>query len=411
MGGVVTQVKAVNADGSYHVTNYSGGTFTGYGAAVPFAYASLSASYTSAGLRTLETFADGSGNVLASISFAANGGYTSSFGGVVTQVKAVNPDGSYSVTNYSGGTFIGYGVPASFAYASVVNSYNAAGQRTFETFDDGSGNVLASFAFTSGGGYTLSFGGVVSQVKAVNADRSYHVTNYSGGTFTGYGTSAPFAYASWDASYTATGQRMLQTFADASGNVLASIAFVANGGFTATVGGVVTAVKTVNADGSSLVETENLVGKDYTAQFAAYNAAGTLIAASRTLTDGSNVTTLHGAGLMFADVAGSQTVGNGADTFELGADTHGTLNVGGAANATVAFGTGDGAQIVNGFATSGAGADILSFSSSVFADWAHLLGATRQVGHDLQITLDASDTVLLKNVSLAKFTASDARFV
>ena len=411
VGGVVTQVKAVNADGSYHVTNYSGGTFTGYGAAVPFAYASLSASYTSAGLRTLETFADGSGNVLASISFAANGGYTSSFGGVVTQVKAVNPDGSYSVTNYSGGTFIGYGVPASFAYASVVNSYNAAGQRTFETFDDGSGNVLASFAFTSGGGYTLSFGGVVSQVKAVNADRSYHVTNYSGGTFTGYGTSAPFAYASWDASYTATGQRMLQTFADASGNVLASIAFVANGGFTATVGGVVTAVKTVNADGSSLVETENLVGKDYTAQFAAYNAAGTLIAASRTLTDGSNVTTLHGAGLMFADVAGSQTVGNGADTFELGADTHGTLNVGGAANATVAFGTGDGAQIVNGFATSGAGADILSFSSSVFADWAHLLGATRQVGHDLQITLDASDTVLLKNVSLAKFTASDARFV
>ena len=51
----------------------------------------------------------------------------------------------------------------------------------------------------------------------------------------------------------------------------------------------------------------------------------------------------------------------------------------------------------------------------IFADWAHLLGATRQQGSDLVITLDASDTITLKGLTLTagqtnSFTAADVRF-
>ena len=54
---------------------------------------------------------------------------------------------------------------------------------------------------------------------------------------------------------------------------------------------------------------------------------------------------------------------------------------------------------------------MLQFDKSVFADWSHLLGATQQTGSDLTITLDASDVITLKNVSMASFTSSNAKFV
>jgi len=115
-------------------------------------------------------------------------------------------------------------------------------------------------------------------------------------------------------------------------------------------------------------------------------------------------------GLAWTDIAGVAQVVDGTDTFQLGQDTNSALDLTGAANATLAFGTGDGAQAITGFATSGGGADILSFSHTVFADYAHLMGATKQQGADLLITLDASDTVLLKNVTMSSFTSANAHF-
>lgn len=55
--------------------------------------------------------------------------------------------------------------------------------------------------------------------------------------------------------------------------------------------------------------------------------------------------------------------------------------------------------------------DTLQFDSSIFADWAHLLGATTQQGSDLLIKLDATDSITLKNTTLASFVAADATFV
>lgn len=78
---------------------------------------------------------------------------------------------------------------------------------------------------------------------------------------------------------------------------------------------------------------------------------------------------------------------------------------------TFAFSGKFGSNTVNGFVATGTGHDTLAVSHSQFADWAHLLGATKAQGSDLLITLDASDTILLKNVALANFTSSDAKFV
>jgi len=115
--------------------------------------------------------------------------------------------------------------------------------------------------------------------------------------------------------------------------------------------------------------------------------------------------------LTLSDIAGNQTLSDGTDTFQLSGDTGGSIDVSHAPNAALAFGVGDGAQTIGGFATSGSGSDTLVFSQDIFADWAHLLGATKQQGSDLLITLDPNDTLLLKNVSLANFTSANAQFV
>ena len=78
---------------------------------------------------------------------------------------------------------------------------------------------------------------------------------------------------------------------------------------------------------------------------------------------------------------------------------------------TFVFHAGFGFDTVDQFTASGPMHDVLQFDKSEFSDWAHLLGATKQQGSDLTITLDPTDVLTLKNVSLASFTQSDARFV
>jgi Ca2+-binding RTX toxin-like protein len=84
---------------------------------------------------------------------------------------------------------------------------------------------------------------------------------------------------------------------------------------------------------------------------------------------------------------------------------------GGAGADTFAFHAGFGNETLYSFAATGELHDTIQFDTSLFADWAHLLGATKQQGSDLLITFDAQDTLLLKGVSLANFTSVDARFV
>ena len=133
------------------------------------------------------------------------------------------------------------------------------------------------------------------------------------------------------------------------------------------------------------------------------NAADTGVAAinlDNTTTAWSFISTLE-AGQSITDKSAS------ADTLNVwGANDTITLGK----NDTLALHAGMGNDTVFGFATSGAKQDMLQLDSNVFADWAHLLGATTQQGSDLLITIDASDSIVLKNVSLASFTQADVKF-
>ncbi|MEP7006680.1 MAG: hypothetical protein ABI810_11910 [Sphingomonas bacterium] len=76
-----------------------------------------------------------------------------------------------------------------------------------------------------------------------------------------------------------------------------------------------------------------------------------------------------------------------------------------------AYHAGFGNDTIADFAATGPQHDVLKFDSNIFADWAHLLGATTQQGSDLLITLDPADTITLRNVALANFTSANATFV
>jgi hypothetical protein len=86
--------------------------------------------------------------------------------------------------------------------------------------------------------------------------------------------------------------------------------------------------------------------------------------------------------------------------------------VGGTESDTFVFATGFGKDKIMDFnAATGTNHDVLQFSTAVFADWTALLAATSQVGTDLVITQNASNTITLKNVTLSSFTSDDAIFI
>jgi Ca2+-binding RTX toxin-like protein len=70
-----------------------------------------------------------------------------------------------------------------------------------------------------------------------------------------------------------------------------------------------------------------------------------------------------------------------------------------------------GNRIITGFDAASESHDYVQVNRSTFTDWAHLLGATQQVGNDLVITLDPTDSITLKDVALANFSSNDVKFV
>ena len=101
--------------------------------------------------------------------------------------------------------------------------------------------------------------------------------------------------------------------------------------------------------------------------------------------------------------------GSGGDTLVGGAGND--ILTGSTGIDTFVYQAGFGLDTINAFTATGTTHDVLRIDKTLFADWAHLLGATKQVGTDLVITYDATNTVTLKNVALANFTSSDATFV
>jgi Ca2+-binding RTX toxin-like protein len=130
-------------------------------------------------------------------------------------------------------------------------------------------------------------------------------------------------------------------------------------------------------------------------------------------TSGSLSVTIHGGG-------GADTLsgGSGADTLfggegddriagGLGDDT---LS-GGEGDDTFVFASSFGKDIIVDFQAGAGTDDVLEFDNDVIADLASVLAASRQVGNDIRISLDAANEVLLKNVALTSLHQDDFRFV
>jgi Ca2+-binding RTX toxin-like protein len=99
----------------------------------------------------------------------------------------------------------------------------------------------------------------------------------------------------------------------------------------------------------------------------------------------------------------------GNDTID-GGTGNDTLSGGVGADSFVYSAKGFGKDVITDFTATGAAQDTLRVSSALFANWASLLSATKQVGSDLVITASVNDTIMLKNVTLANFTQQDVVF-
>lgn len=169
------------------------------------------------------------------------------------------------------------------------------------------------------------------------------------------------------------------TVQDSAANVVASLDALQ----TMAAASQITAIALTDSGTPNLA----LTGTQYTADSAALGLISTPVTYTITLASGASAT---------ARTAGVTLIAGTNDTL-----------TGGPGNDTYAFGASWGSETVNGFAAS----DVLQFSSTVFADWTHLLGASAQSGSDVVITLDATDTITLKNVLLGNLTSANARFV
>ena len=72
---------------------------------------------------------------------------------------------------------------------------------------------------------------------------------------------------------------------------------------------------------------------------------------------------------------------------------------------------GFGHDTVTGFMGGAGRGDVLMFDSRDFCDAAAVLAAARQEGADVRITLDAHDSLVLRNLALASLSADDFRFM
>jgi Ca2+-binding RTX toxin-like protein len=106
--------------------------------------------------------------------------------------------------------------------------------------------------------------------------------------------------------------------------------------------------------------------------------------------------------------SGNDTISgtSGNDTIAGGAGND-TLT-GGAGNDTFVFRANLGQDTITDFTP---GQDVLEFGDGIFADAAAALAAATASGSDTIITIDATDSVLLKNVSLANLHTGDFHIV
>lgn len=343
---------------------------------------------------------------------------------------------------------MGYAIAPSAALSVTVSndSFSASGA-PITIAANLSGTIIngASNIITAASGVSLSVDGTNNAVTAANGDTlafSGATSGASENALTTNSSNVSVAGANYlslsgylnTVSTTGTGAniQVLGTGGDSDnihgdGAVISvasgsSINYYGNGGSivvgaNATVG--VYGTDEVSASAGSTVTLVNaqgptVLGSNFTFTFVGISSAS-LNGSNDVVTVGGGdtlVVTGNNETMTIAGTSDSVTLsGTGEAVTFASADNYNTV-YGGAGNDSYAFqSTNFGHETLYNFVATGTSHDVLQFSTQAFADWAHLLGATTQQGADVLITLDANDTLLLKNVTLANFTAADARFV
>ncbi len=109
--------------------------------------------------------------------------------------------------------------------------------------------------------------------------------------------------------------------------------------------------------------------------------------------NGTNTVTGYGSGLTL------HSTGLGND-----------FMTGGGSNETFVFGLDFGRETITDFIAEGSGHDLISVNHTLVSDWTHLLADMRQVGGDVQITLNPNNIITLQHMTIAQLHANDFIF-
>jgi VCBS repeat-containing protein len=108
--------------------------------------------------------------------------------------------------------------------------------------------------------------------------------------------------------------------------------------------------------------------------------------------------------------AGNDAIGGGAGNDTIIGGAGNDVMDGGAGDDSFVFNAGFGHDTISAFGDSLSNQDVIDFSTAIFVNFAAVHAASHQVGADVHIDVDASNNIVLANVSLASLGADDFRF-
>ena len=328
---------------------------------------------------------------------ADSSGNTATFDGVET-FNITSGSGNDAITTGDGNDLL-FGAAGNDTFHAAGGNDALKGGMGNDTLDGGAGNDTASYVDSTGGvTVSLALQGIAQNTIGVGTDTLTNIENLTGSglndNLTGDANANILAgLAGNDRLIGGAGN---DTLVGAAGNDVL-IGGTGNDHMDGGAGGSDTASYVNSTAGvavSLLMEgaAQNTMGAGTDTLFNFENLAGSGL--NDTLTGNANANNLDG-------LAGNDRLVGGAGNDWLS---------GGAGADRFVFDTGFGKDAVSDFTATGAGHDTIDFSTAVFANFGAVQSHMTQAGANVLILVDASNFIVLHDVTLASLTASDFTF-